>query len=61
MPRSVRRRLSGAPEWDAIQRLLPDLNGKSIIDLGCGYGWFCRWASAQGATQVTGVDLSEKC
>ncbi|MBN6366147.1 MULTISPECIES: class I SAM-dependent methyltransferase [Providencia] len=59
LPRSVEG-LSGAPEWDAIQRLLPDLNGKSIIDLGCGYGWFCRWASAQGATQVTGVDLSEK-
>ncbi len=32
LPRSVEG-LSGAPEWDAIQRLLPDLNGKSIIDL----------------------------
>lgn len=59
LPRSIKG-LSGAPEWKAIQRLLPPLTGKSIVDLGCGYGWFCRWAKLQGATQVRGYDLSVK-
>jgi len=52
--------LEGAPEWAAIQAMLPDLTGKKVIDLGCGYGWFCRAARAAGAAEVIGVDLSEK-
>jgi trans-aconitate methyltransferase len=40
--------------------MLPDLTGKSVIDLGCGYGWFCRAARELGASDVTGVDISEK-
>jgi SAM-dependent methyltransferase len=36
------------------------LNGKRVIDLGCGYGWFCRVARDLGASAVTGVDISEK-
>ena len=31
-----------------------------MVDLGCGYGWFCRWASEQGAQQVLGLDVSHK-
>jgi SAM-dependent methyltransferase len=58
MDRSVRG-LDGAPEWPAIQMLLPDLRGKRIVDLGCGFGWFARWAMTQGAASVLGVDLSE--
>lgn len=52
--------LEAAPEWASIQTMLPDLSGKRIIDLGCGYGWFCRNARAAGAGEVLGVDLSEK-
>jgi SAM-dependent methyltransferase len=40
--------------------MLPDLDGKSIVDLGCGFGWFCRWARQQGAAKVLGLDVSEK-
>lgn len=40
--------------------MLPDLSGKRIIDLGCGYGWFCRSAREAGAAEVLGLDLSEK-
>jgi ubiquinone/menaquinone biosynthesis C-methylase UbiE len=40
--------------------MLPDLTGKSVVDLGCGYGWFCRAARELGASDVTGVDISEK-
>jgi 2-polyprenyl-3-methyl-5-hydroxy-6-metoxy-1,4-benzoquinol methylase len=53
LPRSVQG-LDGAPEWPALKSMLPDLNGKRVIDLGCGYGWFCRVARDLGASAVTG-------
>lgn len=59
LPRSVVG-LDGAPEWPALRALLPELRGRDVLDLGCGYGWFCRWARAQGATRATGIDVSEK-
>jgi SAM-dependent methyltransferase len=31
-----------------------------VVDLGCGFGWFCRWAREQKAAQVLGLDMSEK-
>lgn len=52
--------LAGAAEWPAIRALLPDLHGLEIVDLGCGFGWFCRWAAEQGAAGVLGLDVSDK-
>jgi SAM-dependent methyltransferase len=52
--------LEGAAEWPAMRALLPALRGLRVLDLGCGYGWFCRWAAAQGAARVLGLDVSEK-
>ena len=57
LPRSVKG-LDGAPEWSSIVALLPDMTGRSVIDLGCGFGWFCRWAAEAGAADVLGIDLS---
>ena len=51
--------LDGAPEWPALRALLPDLRGLEVLDLGCGFGWFCRWAREQGAAHVLGIDVSE--
>lgn len=51
--------LGGAPEWPALQALLPDVRGARIVDLGCGFGWVCRWAREEGAASVLGVDVSE--
>jgi len=31
-----------------------------VVDLGCGYGWFSRWAVENGAASVLGLDVSEK-
>ena len=59
LPRSVEG-LDRAPEWPALRALLPDLRGLSVLDLGCGFGWFCRWAREQGAAAVLGIDVSEK-
>lgn len=59
MPRS-RQGLSRAGEWHQFKALFPDLSGKSVLDLGCGYGWHCKYAVECGAKQVLGIDLSEK-
>jgi SAM-dependent methyltransferase len=55
-----REGLDGAPEWPALRALLPDLRGCRVLDLGCGFGWFCRFARAQGSAQVLGLDVSER-
>src|SRR5712671_1955205 len=52
--------LDGAPEWPALRALLPDLSGRRVLDLGCGFGGFCRWARQQGAAHVLGIDVSER-
>jgi ubiquinone/menaquinone biosynthesis C-methylase UbiE len=52
--------LDGAAEWPAMRALLPDLRGLRVVDLGCGFGWFCRWAREQRAARVLGLDVSEK-
>lgn len=59
LPRSVSG-LDGAPEWPSLRALVPNLRGRRVLDLGCGFGWFCRWAAAQGARHVTGIDVSER-
>ncbi|WP_454813989.1 class I SAM-dependent methyltransferase [Labrys neptuniae] len=59
LPRSVHG-LEGAPEWPDIRALIPDLGGKRVLDLGCGFGWFSRWAVEHGAASTLGFDLSEK-
>lgn len=52
--------LAGAPEWPRLRSLLPEMAGQRVVDLGCGYGWFCRWAAEQGADSVLGLDVSQK-
>lgn len=52
--------LNAAGEWATLKTLLPDFQGKTLLDLGCGYGWHCIYAAEQGAERIVGVDLSEK-
>ena len=52
--------LDAAGEWPALRALLPQLHDARVLDLGCGFGWHCRYAREQGARSVVGVDLSEK-
>ena len=58
-PRSVEG-LNAAGEWHELQKMLPDLNDKRVLDIGCGFGWHCRYAAENGASYVLGIDLSEK-
>ncbi|WPH05064.1 Hypothetical protein R9X50_00796300 [Acrodontium crateriforme] len=59
LPRS-QNGLAAAPEWQDLKRMVGDVQDQTVIDLGCGYGWFCRWACEAGASSVAGIDISEK-
>ena len=59
MPRS-RDGLRAAGEWHRLKPLFPPLGGKTLLDLGCGYGWHCKFAAEQGAAQVLGIDVSRR-
>lgn len=52
--------LSGAGEWTELQKILPDFQNKKVLDLGCGYGWHCKYATEHGASYVLGTDISSK-
>lgn len=52
--------LKGAGEWSELQKILPDFKEKKVLDLGCGYGWHCKYASDNGASYVLGTDISHK-
>lgn len=42
-----------------IKSMLPDLKGKSILDLGCGDGNMSAYFMDNGAKRVYGIDISE--
>lgn len=50
--------LDGAGEWTDLRSMLPNVDGSRVVDLGCGFGWFSRWADERGAASVLGVDVS---
>ncbi len=51
--------LEGAGEWSQLEPMIPELVGKTVLDLGCGYGWHCAYAARKGAAFVLGIDQSE--
>lgn len=55
-----KRGLEGAGEWHELRKMLPDFQGKRVLDLGCGFGWHCRFAEENGAREVVGIDISQK-
>ena len=58
--RSTHRNYNDLLEQPAMAKRLPDLNGRSVLDLGCGFGKNCADFVRRGARCVVGVDLSEK-
>lgn len=47
-------------EIPALFSLLPDLAGKKVLDLGCGFGDHCIKFIEAGATKVVGIDVSKR-
>jgi toxoflavin synthase len=46
-------------EHFTLFKLLGDLQGKSVLDLACGEGFYSRFLKRRGAARVVGVDISE--
>ncbi|GBD64571.1 hypothetical protein TEHOK1_09690 [Tetragenococcus halophilus] len=44
--------LDAAGEWHKLKEILSDFTGKTVLNLGYGYGWHCRYAEENGANQV---------
>ena len=44
--------LKAAGEWHQLHALFPKLQGTKVQDLGCGYGWHCKYAAQMGATEI---------
>jgi len=47
-------------EKPAMYKLLPDLNDKQVLCVGCGSGEECEYLRKLGAQRVVGIDLAEK-
>lgn len=47
-------------EIPALFSMMPDLVGKKVLDLGCGFGEHCKLFVDLGAEKVVGIDISEK-
>lgn len=42
-----------------FRKLIPDVKGKKILDLGCGYGENDKYCRELGAKDILGIDISE--
>ncbi len=47
-------------EQPEMARLLPDVQGMCVLDLGCGCGHNCADFADKGAKRVVGIDISQK-
>ncbi len=47
-------------ETPILLKMLPDLQGLKVLDIGCGMGQHAKYYSDQGASYVLGIDISEK-
>lgn len=46
-------------EFPGTSSLVPDVDGKRVLDAGCGTGHYTEWLVEQGA-EVLGIDVSEE-
>jgi SAM-dependent methyltransferase len=49
-----------AAEHADLLALLPEVDGRRVLDLGCGAGQLARHLATAGAAEVVGVDVSER-
>lgn len=46
--------------WRAVQPLLPEISGKTCLDVGCSSGFFSLKLKELGAAHVLGIDAGEQ-
>ncbi len=49
-----------AAEHADLLALMPDVDGRRVLDLGCGAGQLARHLAMAGAAEVVGIDVSER-
>jgi SAM-dependent methyltransferase len=49
-----------AVEHADLLDLLPEVDGRRVLDLGCGAGQLARHLATRGAADVVGIDISER-
>jgi len=47
-------------ERPAMYSLLPEIAGKTVLDAGCGAGYYIQWLLEKGASEIVGLDYSPK-
>lgn len=53
--------IDGIDLQETADMILPkDLKGKSVVDIGCNYGYFCHEAKKRNAKEVIGVEISKE-
>lgn len=57
MSRKTIRKLLEQP---IMYKYMPDIFGKRVLEIGCGYGKNCRYFAENGAVKVVGTELSKK-
>ncbi|KYQ88243.1 hypothetical protein DLAC_10931 [Tieghemostelium lacteum] len=43
-----------------MRELVTNLNGLTVLDIGCGYGTFIKRALVEGVSKAIGIDISNK-
>ncbi len=46
--------------WRYIEGAVPDLHGKSVLDVGCNGGFYSIEARKRGARRVVGIDVDDR-
>jgi len=49
-----------AAEHADLMDLLPEVDGRRVLDLGCGAGQLAHYLATRGASEVMGIDVSER-
>lgn len=59
LPRS-QKGLDGAPEWPTLRDMVGNVRDQQVLDIGCGLGWFSRYAIEAGAMASDASDVSSR-